>query len=290
MAFPLVIATDGSAQARAAVREAALFPWPAGARPRVVVAGGGVVAARWPVPVLAAFSRGMQRVALEASRALKSRWPRVEVAVVDQPPVAAILAEARKVRAKAIVLGSRGQGALGRSMLGSVSRGVVRGARCAVLVVKGRSRAVLRVVIGLDGSLHSRRAVSFVAGLPRPPRGRVTLARVIEPVRLPSMGLLPASVRAAVAAQAKALEGERLREARRDLEAAAGMLKGAGWAVAMEVRAGAPVPGILTAARAARADLVVVGARGAGGFERLLLGSVAEGALARSPVSVLIVR
>ncbi|PYM65623.1 MAG: hypothetical protein DMD79_04410 [Candidatus Rokuibacteriota bacterium] len=38
------------------------------------------------------------------------------------------------------------------------------------------------------------------------------------------------------------------------------------------------------------ADLVVVGARGIGGIERLLLGSVAEGVLTRSPVSVLVVR
>jgi nucleotide-binding universal stress UspA family protein len=33
-----------------------------------------------------------------------------------------------------------------------------------------------------------------------------------------------------------------------------------------------------------------VGARGVSGVERLLLGSVAEGALHRSPISVLVVR
>jgi nucleotide-binding universal stress UspA family protein len=36
--------------------------------------------------------------------------------------------------------------------------------------------------------------------------------------------------------------------------------------------------------------LLVVGARGAGGIERLLLGNVAEGVLDRAPISVLIVR
>jgi nucleotide-binding universal stress UspA family protein len=38
------------------------------------------------------------------------------------------------------------------------------------------------------------------------------------------------------------------------------------------------------------ADLLVLGARGVGGVTRLLLGSVAEGALGRAPVSVLVVK
>jgi nucleotide-binding universal stress UspA family protein len=38
------------------------------------------------------------------------------------------------------------------------------------------------------------------------------------------------------------------------------------------------------------ADLLVLGARGVGGLERLLLGSVAEGALDHARVSVLIAR
>ena len=39
-----------------------------------------------------------------------------------------------------------------------------------------------------------------------------------------------------------------------------------------------------------RADVLIVGARGVTGLRRLLLGSVAEGALNTSPVPVLIVR
>ena len=39
-----------------------------------------------------------------------------------------------------------------------------------------------------------------------------------------------------------------------------------------------------------RVDLLVVGARGVTGIRHLLLGSVAEGALNRSPVPVLILR
>ena len=53
---------------------------------------------------------------------------------------------------------------------------------------------------------------------------------------------------------------------------------------------GAPLQELLAATKTARAQLLAVGARGHGPLERLLLGSVAEGALHRAPVSVLVVR
>ena len=56
------------------------------------------------------------------------------------------------------------------------------------------------------------------------------------------------------------------------------------------VRTGAPLAELLSVVGASRARLLVVGARGTGGVARLLLGSVAEGALTRCPAPVLIVR
>ena len=56
------------------------------------------------------------------------------------------------------------------------------------------------------------------------------------------------------------------------------------------MRRGVPLDELIADVAAFHADLVVVGARGIGGIERLLLGSVAEGVLTRSPVSVLVVR
>jgi nucleotide-binding universal stress UspA family protein len=47
---------------------------------------------------------------------------------------------------------------------------------------------------------------------------------------------------------------------------------------------------LLAAIRAERADLLVLGARGAGAVRHFLLGSVADAALKRSPVGVLVVR
>jgi nucleotide-binding universal stress UspA family protein len=146
------------------------------------------------------------------------------------------------------------------------------------------------LLIGVDGSPNSRRAVSFVARLVPPSGGRVTVVRVVEPVRPPSMALLPASARAQLGAQAAALHAARLRVARSDVEAAARRLRGSGWRTRGEVRSGVPLSALLEALGPARADLLVLGARGVGGVARFLLGSVADAATKRSPISVLIVK
>jgi nucleotide-binding universal stress UspA family protein len=212
----------------------------------------------------------------------------VEATVADAPPVEAVVARARRLRAGAIVLGSRGLGALGRLVLGSVSRGVVRRAPCPVLVVRRRPRHFRRVLVGVDGSPHARRAVGLVAALSRP-RGRVAqLVSVVEPVRLPSTGLLPRSVRTVLADEAASVQAERVDAARRHLDTARAQLAAAGWRTRADVRTGHPLEVLLDAARTA--DVLVVGARGAGGLEQILLGSVAEGALSRAPGPVLIVR
>jgi len=155
------------------------------------------------------------------------------------------------------------------------------------MATRGGFRSLL---IGIDGSPHSRRAVSFLARLSPPPGGRATVVRVVEPVRVPSAPLLPSGVRAELGGQAAALHATRVHAARRGVERAAGRLERSGWRARGEVRSGVPLEELFWAAEAARADLLVLGARGVGGVERFLLGSVADAASKRSPISVLIVR
>lgn len=287
--FCVLVATDGSRQARAAVHAAVRFPWPRGSRAHGVIARGGLVPAG-PATLQVAVGREIERMAAEAREVLAARWPDAEMTVVERPPVEAVLGRARATRAGAIVVGSRGHGLVGRLLLGSVSLGVLRRAPCTVLVVKGRPAALGHLVVGVDGSAHARHAVDFVAGLEPPREGRVSVVRVVEPVRTPSMGLLPATVRAALAEQARLASAQRVKPATREMEAAVARLRRAGWAASGVVRSGVPLEELLRAVRTARAHVLVLGARGVGGVERLLLGSVAEGALTRSPVPVLIVR
>jgi nucleotide-binding universal stress UspA family protein len=153
----------------------------------------------------------------------------------------------------------------------------------------GRTR-FHRVVVGLDGSAHSRRAAAFLARLTPSRGGLVTCVRVVEPVRVPSMPLVPGAMRAQIAAQADAINQGQIALARRHVEAAARKLERAGWRARGVVRTGQPLVELLGAVRAARADVLVLGARGAGAVTHFLLGSTAESALKHATVPVLIVR
>jgi nucleotide-binding universal stress UspA family protein len=76
----------------------------------------------------------------------------------------------------------------------------------------------------------------------------------------------------------------------RDLNRAADELKRAGWRPRTMLVHGEPLSDLLRAVTTARAQLLVVGARGTSGVRYLLLGSVAEGAVNRCPVAVLVAR
>lgn len=181
--FHVVIATDGSVAAKAAVGTAVRFPWPDSARAFTVVAKQVRADHRRSI-LLAALDRTAEFVAKGAARAMSRRWPDAEVRVVKASPVDAIVREAARRGADVIVMGWRGHGAVRRLLTGSVSRGVARRAPCAVLVVRRALRDVRRIVIGFDSSAHARRAVELISSL-NPPRGGHVLdpPRVLETVR-----------------------------------------------------------------------------------------------------------
>src|SRR5512132_4142284 len=229
--FVVVVATDGSAEARAAVATTVAFPWPLGTRIDGVVARRRLRTFQRPRYFVEAYGRVLEGAVRAAERALRRRWPDATVAVEDKWAADAILAHARQRRAAVIVLGSRRRGVAERLLLGTVSRRVVRQASCAVLIVRGRPPAVTRIALGVDGSANSRRAVSVVAALQAPRGGRVALIRVVEPLRPPSLGLAPEALRRVLARELAGQNAEAIRKARHELELVARRLRRAGWAV-----------------------------------------------------------
>ena len=284
--FRVLVATDGSSHAQAAITTAMRFPWPAGSRVRVVIARSPRADHRRSL-LLDALDRNTESASETARHTISRRWPDVEVVIVGQAPVNAILKEAERFTADVIVLGWRGHGGVRRLLMGSVSRGVVRGAKAAVLVVR-QPKHVRRIVVGYDGSAAARRAAAVVGNFAPPQDGRVTLVNALQLMTAPSAGRVPGA--AAIAREIRRVNATRGQAAMRELGRAASELKRSGWDTRTMLTNGEPLRDLLRAVATARAQLLVVGARGTSGVRHLLLGSVAEGSLNRSPVPVLLVR
>jgi nucleotide-binding universal stress UspA family protein len=286
----ILIATDGSPSARAAVATALRFPW----HPSSVAAA---VLARFAwlrtesEAAQAVLDDAMDAAAEQARREVAARWPRAKVTVVNASPSDAILDEAERFGATVIVLGWRGHGTFRRLLAGSVSRSVAAHAKCPVLIVREAPRAIRRVVIAYDGCPNAVRSVEFLASL-EPARGaHARVVNVVEPATAPgSVARLPSATRAEIRHRLSEENEQRLREAQECVAAAVARLQRAGWQASSDIRVGAPVASLLTSTQEHRADLLVVGARATSGIERALLGSVANALLNRAAMPVLLVR
>lgn len=176
--------------------------------------------------------------------------------------------------------------------MGSVSRRIAGEAKGSVMVVRDGQGNVPggRYVLGLDGSRNAQRALRFVARLAVSPRGQVLVHTALPPVYSPPLGRLTQDMRRQALAAIRKAERDRQRRALEHLRRAAAVLTRLGWKVVTRLTPEAPLLSLLEAARDFRADALVLGARGISGMERILLGSVAQGALDRARCPVIVVR
>lgn len=220
------------------------------------------------------------RAALDdAASLVRETQPDLEVSS-DLPtgtPTQVLLAEARE--AHSIVLGAQGEN-VGNMLLGSTTMQVVGHAPCPVVVVAHASVGHARVVVGTDGSAGSTRALEhgFREASLRGARLRVVSATGL-PQGWPRHLLRPLPPDDdEVAARRRAVEDQvaPLREQHPDVE------------VEVHVHRRDPVPVLTDASH--KADLVVVGSRGRGGFHGLALGSVTHALLHFVGCPVVVIR
>jgi nucleotide-binding universal stress UspA family protein len=199
-----------------------------------------------------------------------------------------IVAAAVDWAADLIVLGARGLSAVKEFLLGSVSLGVARHAPCPVLVCKGSPRSVHTITIAHDGSPGAREALRLVTALPLLPATRLRIIGVAEPMRYPPTApeIIGGALRAAVAD----VEHERCAALERTLTPEIEALRARVTTADLSIAVGHPAPEILRYADVTDTDLLVVGARGLGTMKRLLLGSVSEAVLRHAACPVLVVR
>ena len=239
-------------------------------------------------------SRVASETCAAAARAVASRR--------DAPPVrtsiaygdaAGVLVDA-SASAGLVVVGKRGKGGFTSRLLGGVSTALPAHAACPTVVVplprahhgeherdedeRSEPAEHARVVVGTDGSLSAAHAVDVAASFARE-RGWPVVLLAAVPLAVPTLAWLPT-----------ALDPEPVvREVRGQLDAAAHRLRTEhpGLEVSIDVVHDSPARALTDASRTA--GLVVVGARGHGGFAGMLLGSVSQTVLRHAQCPVLVV-
>lgn len=282
---PVVVGYDGSPASRTALHWAAIAATGEGVALRVVEVFELVIMSR-PSPgtvvpldaLRVARQQGLDAVVED----LRLHHPGLEVTgeLMTGSPAAALIGESE--HARMLVLGTRGMGALAGLIVGSVTIQVSAHAQCPVVVVPAQTpepTARPLIVVGVDGSKASAQAIDFAFAQATARAGRVLAVHAwSSPVTTFEGAPSPLTFDPAeIEESARLLVAESLAGARADNPD-----------VEVEVRLvmGRPDKTLLDAGE--RADLIVVGSRGLGGFAGLLLGSVAHAVLhhAHRPVAV----
>jgi len=202
-------------------------------------------------------------LAHEASRRIHQHFPHWGVYPESALGTAAdvVLQKADDWQADLIVVGSHGRSALGRFVLGSVSKRVATEAHCSVRVsreVKERGNAPIHIVLGVGGSLGADAAVHAVAARSWPVGSEVRVVMVDGTLRSSgTIGLLPTA-----AAWVRQSNEEQIAKAHVMLEHAAGTLLDTGLLVSTRTDSGVPVDILNEEARTWDASSIFVGALG----------------------------
>lgn len=293
----IVVGVDGSAPSNAAVAWAAhdaairKIPLtlvhvtaPAAAATSAGVAAPSLIA----MPVIDDYIRWQQenaeQVIEDAHKIAAATGPgglEVQTKILSRSPTPALLE--LSTDAELLVAGCRGQGAVDRTLLGSVSSGLVHHAHCPVAIIHDEEipSAQAPVLVGVDGSPTSERATEFA--FDEASRRGVELVALHAWSDMPILGFPSINWSPAETENIKSAEKEVLAE------------RLAGFAerypnVSVRRVVVADRPSYQLLKHAESAQLVVVGSHGRGGFAGMLLGSVANAVVNSACVPVVVVR
>lgn len=288
----IVVGVDGSASSMTAVRWAAQAAQSRNLPLRVVRVLAAVVptGGPWPeVPIPEDYERLQQS---EAQGIVDEAVQTAADSVGGQPlqvtgevllgPILATLVEMSE-RADMMVVGCRGEGAVSRALLGSVSSGLVHHAHCPVAVIHAEElpSAQAPVVVGVDGSPTSELATAIA--FDEASRRGVDLVALhawsdMGPIEFASANWAPIEWRNIKDAEEEVLS-ERL----------------SGYSerypdVTVHKIVVADRPVLRLVEKAGGAQLLVLGSHGRGGFPGMLLGSVCNAVVNSAQIPVIIAR
>lgn len=290
----ILLATDGSKDAELAAKAAVDLSKRTGAELHVVHAWRPLPHYAYPSLVPEGYQPPYEEGARKILEAQVGRIEEAGISVAEAHlvtgrPADAILDLGDQIGAGLIVVGSRGLGPVKRLLVGSVSESIVHHAKCPVLVVRSGAGSwpPVRVVIGEDLSEDAHSAAKLGITLAKLMEAETLLVHTYEGMP-PHPETLPQADRELY----EAMVEKHLRQVESALEERAAELEQA-YDVRPQVRI---VPGESAQVLAEIAEegdgpsLLVVGSRGLGTSERIVIGSVSSKVLRAAGGPVLVCR
>jgi nucleotide-binding universal stress UspA family protein len=289
----ILLATDGSKEAESAAKAAVRLAQETGSELHVVYVHALPLYTHDPSSFEPEVRKRLEKA---ASTRLEQLVGRIEASggEVERShlgagrPDAEIIDQAEEIGAGLIVMGSRGFGAIRRTLTGSVSDSVVRHAHCPVLIVRGEAFVFpTKILLPTDGSEEANRAASTAIEMSGSTGSELYIVYV-EPTPYAYEfaaweGVnpdLPTSINEVA-----------LNRARVTLDEHVSRIRDMGGEIAeAHALAGHPDTEIVGLAGRLGIGLVVLGSRGLGPLKRALMGSVSDSVVHHSPCPVMVVR
>ncbi len=302
----ILLAVDQSKDSKGVIRLLQKLKWPAGSTLNLlhVTALGDAMAtagsSRLPKKQRDDSEKLSPAVQSELHRLeeqLASDTLQVQSMVLSGVPGKEILGVIQKKKIDLVVVGSRGLSRISGLLLGSVSAWVLNDSRCSALIGrptshKTKSSSSLKVLLAIDGSQDSWKAVKFLKEIELPAGSTVTLLHVVrkhvyETEQCVDRGEKSQTEFAKLVKQLchdrGALGVDLLKQTRKELDSLQ-------FTIRERIAFGHEAQEILKTAKQQKVDLVLMGSKGISGLRRLLMGSVAQTVSQHAPCSVLIVR
>lgn len=152
-----------------------------------------------------------------------------------------------------------------------------------------------KILVPLDGSEHSLRALEIAVQIAKKFDGKITLIHVYSAAVAPVIMPEPTTIAPPMVSVMTPIEVSKVAEAAR--KAGAGILvdgeqkvKAEGVAVETMLKEGHTVQEIIKTSKEGSFNLIVMGARGISKLKEILLGSVSDGVTRNAPCPVLVVK
>lgn len=277
----VLLAIDNSEHSRVPVEVLLMRQWPKGCEIKVL-----------SVVENAQAAQEAEKLVVEVCARIKSALPDATTssAVVTGDSKDVIIERAHSWPADLVVMGARGRRGLTRILLGSVSQTVLLYGACSTLIARnpGTDKTLKRVLVAIDNSTHSRKALDWVVSLPWAEDTEIKLIAVLKAlVDEYTDGFSALYTSNIVVERAKAVDATEtfLQESANALKAALPNHK-----ISTEAAEGDPAEQILTSAQEWDAQLVIMGSRGHGGLSKMWLGSVSQEVVLQAPCPVEVIR